>query len=153
MNLYLLRHGQAEPHNRQDAQRALVEAGRREIASVARRFAAKGITLTSCFYSPFVRTTQTCELFVHEAKLAVKPEPLAVLLPTHRALQVMEFLRTLDSQHVLLVTHNPLVSELLAVLTATDLDSMHIFATGELNAVHCDAVVHGGGTLQFRLDP
>lgn len=151
MNLYLLRHGEAEPRHYDDAQRALTSHGKQEVIHVARQFAKQKIRLASCFHSPFTRTSQTCGLFLAESGAAVKAEPLLLLTPDHRALQVLAFLRSLQSEHVLLVMHNPLVSEVLAVLTDIDIDAMHIFSTGELAAVHCRTCTAGGGELLFRL--
>lgn len=151
MNLYLLRHGEAEPRHYDDSLRSLTSHGKQEVIHVARQFAKHGIVLDGCYHSPFVRATQTCVLFVAESGSAIKPEPLSLLTPNHRALQVLSFLSSLQLQHVLLVTHNPLVSELLAVLTGHDIDTMHIVSTSELNAVHCQACVAGGGVVSFRL--
>lgn len=151
MNLYLMRHGEAEPRQYDDPQRALTSGGRLDVLRVARQFAALGITPDACYYSPYLRTTQTCSLFLAEAGLAVKAEPLSLLTPEHRASQVLGFLQRLAANDVVLVTHNPLVSELMAVLTDTALDSMHIFATSELGALACETVSRGGATLRFRL--
>ncbi len=151
MNLYLLRHGEAEPRHYDDSLRALTSHGKQEVINVARQFAKHNITLTSCFHSPYTRTTQTCALFLAESGIAIKAEPLSLLTPNHRALQVLAFLRTMQSEHVLLVTHNPLVSELLAVLTDTEVETMHIFSTSELDAVECQACTAGGGVVSFRL--
>jgi phosphohistidine phosphatase len=151
MNLYLLRHGEAEPRHYDDSLRALTSHGKQEVINVAKQFAKQDIALTACFHSPYTRTTQTCALFLAESASTVKSEPLMLLTPNHRAVQVLAFLRSLQSEHVLLVTHNPLVSELLAVLTDTDIEMMHIFSTSELNAVHCQACVEGGGMLSFGL--
>ena len=151
MNLYLLRHGEAEPQHYDDSLRALTSHGKQEVVDVARQFAKLDIKLTASFYSPFTRTTQTCSLFLSEYGSTVKSEPLILLTPSHRALQVLAFLRSLQAQQVLLVTHNPLVSELLAVLTNTEIDSMHIFSTSELVAVRCHDCTAGGGEMAFSL--
>lgn len=151
MNLYLMRHGDAEARQYDDPQRALTPKGRLDVQQVAREFAARGITLSACYYSPFLRTTQTCSLFLAEAGLEVKAEPLPLLTPNHRASQVLGFLQRLAHEHVLLVTHNPLVSELMAVLTDTTIETMHIFATSELDALVCQTVSRGGASLDFRL--
>ncbi len=151
MNLYLLRHGDAEPRQYDDPQRALTPRGRLDVQSVAREFATRGVTLSACYHSPFLRTAQTCSLFLAEAGIAVKPEPLSLLTPNHRASQVLGFLQRLAAEEVLLVTHNPLVSELMAVLTDTAIETMHIFATSELDALACETVSRGGASLRFRL--
>jgi phosphohistidine phosphatase len=153
MHLYLLRHGEAEPRHYDDAQRVLTSHGQQEVINVARQFAKRNIALTRCFHSPFVRTIQTSDLFLTESGSRIKSDPLVLLTPSHRALQVLAFLGSLKAEHVLLVTHNPLVSELLAVLTNTEIETMHIFSTSELDAVDCQACTTGGGELSFRLQP
>jgi phosphohistidine phosphatase SixA len=81
------------------------------------------------------------------------PEPVQTLTPEHRAQEVLALLQTLQQDHVLLVGHNPLISEVLALLTHGEVSHMHIVAAGELNAVHCDVIGPGGGKQQFRLLP
>lgn len=151
MNIYLLRHGEAEARQYDDPQRALTATGRQEVQQVARQFAARGITLDACYYSPYLRTSQTCSLFLAEAGSGQKAEPLELLTPVHRASQVLGYLQRLAASDVLLVTHNPLVSELMALLTDTALADMHIFATAELNALACETVSRGGASVLFRL--
>lgn len=153
MNLYLLRHGQAEPYRHADAERALTLLGKQEVEKVARLFAEKHITLTRCYYSPLVRTTQTCQLFMHNSGQTIQAEPLSLLTHEHRASEVLGFLRGVESADVLLVTHNPLVSELLAVLTGVDTDRMHVFTTSELQALHLEVVAIGGAERLFQLQP
>ncbi len=151
MHLYLLRHGEAEPRHYDDPLRSLTSHGRQEVIDVARQFAKHKVKLSACFHSPYTRTTQTCQLFMTESGSNIEPQPLTVLTPNHRALQVLAYLRSMKSGHVLLVTHNPLVSELLAVLTDTDVETMHIFSTGELVAVECQDCTAGGGAVKFTL--
>jgi phosphohistidine phosphatase len=151
MNLYLMRHGDAEPRHYDDPQRALTSQGRLDVQRVAREFATRGISVDACYYSPYLRTAQTCSLFVVEAGLSVKAEPLPLLTPNHRASQVIGFLQGLAAAEVLLVTHNPLVSELMSVLTDTEIDTMHIFATSELDALACETISRGAAVLRFRL--
>ncbi|MES2606744.1 MAG: phosphohistidine phosphatase SixA [Pseudomonadota bacterium] len=151
MNLYLLRHGEAEARQYDDPQRALTGRGKLEVRDVARQFAARKVPLDLCLHSPYLRTTQTAEVFMAELGSSLRPLPQPVLTPEHRAFKVLDHLRTLQVEHVLLVTHNPLVSELYAVLTGADMQIMHVFGTSELNAVHCDVVDAGCGAGQFRL--
>jgi phosphohistidine phosphatase SixA len=56
-----------------------------------------------------------------------------------------------EQASVLLVSHNPLVSELLAVLTDTDHANLHIINTSELNVLAVDVPARGLGTLLYRL--
>jgi phosphohistidine phosphatase len=154
MHLYLLRHGEAEPQSREDSTRALAARGKLDVDAVAGQFASRDILLTHCYYSPYLRTTQTAQVFLNTLNSSVKLEPLTLLTPDKRAKSVIGFLDTLDTlqaQHVLLVTHNPLVSELLALLTDGDIPNMHVCATSELNALTLAIPAIGQGQLLFRV--
>jgi phosphohistidine phosphatase len=151
MHLYLLRHGEAEPHSREDSTRALTPRGKLDVEAVAHQFADREISLTHCYYSPYLRTTQTAQVFLNAIKSSVKPNPLTLLIPDERAKSVIGFMDTLQAEHVLLVTHNPLVSELLALLTDGDVPNMHVCATSELNALELVIPALGQAQLLFRL--
>jgi phosphohistidine phosphatase len=153
MNIYLLRHGEAEPRDHDDAGRQLTHRGKGDLQNVAHQFAERGITLDRCFHSPYVRTTQTAAVLLSQIPRAPVAEALQVLGPEHQAREVIAFLQTLKDEHVLVVGHNPVISEVLALLTHADTSQMHAVATSELNAIHFDAIGLGCGVQQFRLLP
>lgn len=153
MKLYLLRHGEAESRAHDDASRELTARGRSDITDVAHRFAARNIQLQRCFASPYARAQQTAALFLPEAKQTIAIESTPVLMPEVRASIVMDFLEGVREQEVLLVSHNPLVSELNALLTDGDISQMHILGTSELICIEFDVVGLGMGRSPFRLNP
>lgn len=153
MKLYLLRHGEAETRAYNDPGRELTARGRRDVTQVAHQFAAQGIRLERCFVSPYVRAAQTAALFLPEAGQNIAAETTSLLMPEVRASAVMNFLEGLREQEVLLVSHNPLVSELNALLTEGSISSMHILGTSELICIEFDVVGLGMGTSPFRLAP
>jgi phosphohistidine phosphatase len=153
MKLYLLRHGEAESRAHNDASRELTVRGRSDVTEVAHRFAARNIQLQRCFASPYIRAAQTAALFLPEAQQAIAVESTPVLMPEVRASVVMDFLEGVREQDVLLVSHNPLVSELHALLTDGDISSMHILGTSELICIEFDLVGLGMGRSPFRLVP
>jgi phosphohistidine phosphatase len=153
MKLYLLRHGEAESRAHNDPGRELTTRGRKEVTQVARLFAAHNIQLERCYASPYVRAAQTAALFLSEAGQNLAPETTPVLMPEVRANIVMDFLEGVREQHVLLVSHNPLVSELHALLIDGDISNMHILGTSELICIECDVLGLGMGTSPFRLTP
>lgn len=153
MKLYLLRHGEAEARAHNDAGRELTARGRSEVADVAHRFAQRNIQLQRCFVSPYVRAAQTAALFLSEAKQDVVAETTPVLMPEVRASNVMDFLEGVREQEVLLVSHNPLVSELHALLIDGDISHMHILGTSELICIEFDVIGLGMGRSPFRLIP
>src|SRR5690554_8190238 len=103
MNLYLLRHGEADARAHNDAARQLTARGRLEIEQVARQFANRDIELDRCFTSPYERASQTAGLFLQHARQSVASETSTILIPEVRASKVMEFLTRVPEQNVLLV--------------------------------------------------
>ena len=112
MKLWVLRHGEAESHAPSDAQRNLTERGREEVLHSAAHLI--GQPISAIIASPYVRAQQTAQL-VREA-LGFVPEIRTVpwLTPDGNPLQVLEKLDTDDN--VLLVSHQPLVGDLISFL-------------------------------------
>lgn len=113
MKLWVLRHGEAEPYgSRPDSERELTAHGRKEVLSSAARL--MGQPLTAIYASPYLRAQQTAQL-VREA-LGFEPEIRTVewLTPEVDPDRVAEQLVSVSN--VLLVSHNPLVGNLLSYL-------------------------------------
>lgn len=153
MMLYLLRHGEAESQAASDAVRRLTPRGSREVESVARQFLASSLPLQQCISSPYVRAMQTAQRFLGFVAPGLPLVQDAVLTPEVRASEVMRMLEGLQQQHVLLVSHNPLLSELNALLTEGNISHMQILATSELVAIDIDVIGLGMGRPVLRLLP
>src|SRR3990167_2899070 len=114
MKLWVLRHGEAEPHGSKphDSERALTEHGRSDVLSIAAELI--GQPITAIYASPFLRAHETAQL-VKEA-LGFQPEIRTVewLTPDTDPDKVAEQLVSVSD--VLLVSHNPLVGNLLSYL-------------------------------------
>ena len=113
MKLWVLRHGEAEPHGtRADSERELTAHGREEVLRTAAELIGKPIT--AIYASPYRRAQQTAQL-VREA-LGFAPEIRTVewLTPDYSPQVVSEQLVSVSD--VLLVSHNPLVGNLLSYL-------------------------------------
>jgi phosphohistidine phosphatase len=113
MKLWVLRHGEAEPHGKRlDSERALTAHGREEVLRITAELA--GQPLTAIYASPFLRAQQTAQL-VRET-LGFEPEIRTVewLTPDTDPDKVAEQLVSVSD--VLLVSHNPLVGNLLSYL-------------------------------------
>lgn len=75
--IYLLRHGEAEPRNGDDAARRLTEKGERQSEVAGRALAALGAQIDACLTSPKVRAADTARLAC--AVLGLEPEVAAEL--------------------------------------------------------------------------
>ena len=113
MKVWVLRHGEAEPYgSRPDSERALTPHGCEEVLRSAAQLI--GEPLTAIYASPYLRAQQTAQR-VREA-LGFVPDIRTVewLTPDSRPQAVAEQLASVDN--VLLVSHNPLVGNLLGFL-------------------------------------
>jgi phosphohistidine phosphatase len=122
LQLWLLRHGEAVPHDaKPDDERELTERGRDQARAAGRSLAALEIEVHVCFTSPKVRARETAELAC--AELGVDPivhEPLAGDFERDDAL---ELLAAADGdQRVLIVGHEPDFSQVVYDLSGARID-------------------------------
>ncbi|KJZ67077.1 phosphohistidine phosphatase SixA [Pseudomonas fluorescens] len=113
MKLWVLRHGEAEPYGScSDSERALTPHGCEEVLRSAAELI--GQPITAIYASPYQRAQQTAQL-VREA-LGFQPDIRTVewLTPGYSPQVVAEQLVSVD--YALLVSHNPLVGNLLGYL-------------------------------------
>ena len=70
--IYLLRHGEAEPRNGDDAARRLTEKGERQSETAGRALSTLDAKIDACLTSPKVRAAETARLAC--AALGLEPE-------------------------------------------------------------------------------
>lgn len=151
MIVYLLRHGQAEQYASSDSLRELTPLGRSDIGVTAQSFLATKRVIDRCFASPFIRTQQTAEIFSLETSMPCRVESEDRLRPENTAFSVLHFLESLKEENVLLIGHNPLLSELFDLLTTgKNGSSIKLMSAGELCGISFDIL--GLGTGQEVLD-
>ena len=153
MNLFILRHGEAESlyfkgGASKDSQRQLTERGRREVAAVIERHQTELQTVTNIFASPYVRAQQTAQI-VAQALGQAKLDTLNVITPNHSTTDVMKFLVKQDENDtILLVSHQPLVSAIIADLCETPQHQIRMH-TAALASISLQPVASGMGQLNF----
>lgn len=75
--IYLLRHGEAEPHDGNDAARRLTAEGERQSVAAGEALAALGANVDACLTSPKLRAADTARLACRV--LGIEPEIAAEL--------------------------------------------------------------------------
>jgi phosphohistidine phosphatase len=105
--LWLLRHGEAEPRNRTDAERNLTAAGRVEVESAAAHL--RGRPLQAILASPYQRAQQTAEIVRQTLGFSGPVETVPWLTPESDPRDAMLYLDRRSEEHLLLVTHQPFV--------------------------------------------
>jgi phosphohistidine phosphatase len=134
--LWLLRHGEAVPHeSKPDFDRELTARGERQAVAAGEALARLGLEVAACYTSPLVRARATAQLACEQ--LNVEPEEREALGKEFDVDTVRELLAEHgDGARVLLVGHNPSFEQVVLDLTGGRVD----FKKGGVAAVRL-----GGG--------
>ena len=114
MRLWLLRHGEAEPTARTDAERNLTAYGWQQVREAAAQLL--GRPLQAVLVSPYVRAQQTADLACEVLAFSGIRQTVPWLTPESDLRQALRELDGYAFDELLLVTHQPLVGALAGLL-------------------------------------
>jgi phosphohistidine phosphatase len=127
MNLFLLRHAKAaeleEAQVNHDRDRPLTEEGKAKMRLVAQGMKALELAFDAILTSPCLRAKQTAEITAKALGLESRVEGCPPLAPAGDPAQLVEIIRTRHNKahSILLVGHEPNLSELVSKLTTGNL--------------------------------
>src|SRR5215207_3481188 len=138
--LWLLRHGEAVPHeSKPDFDRELTPRGERQSAAAGEALARLGVEFAACYTSPLLRAVGTARLACR--RLNVEPDARDALGKELDVDAVRELLAEHDEgDRILLVGHNPAFEQVVLDLTGARVD----FKKGGVAAIR---VSSAGGEL------
>ena len=144
--LWLLRHGEAVPHeSKPDADRELTPRGERQAIAAGEGLAKLGVEFDACYTSPKVRARDTARLACRA--LNIEPEEDDSLSDGFDREDALELLgRHGADARVLVVGHEPSFSQVVHDLTGARID----FKKGGVAAVRAERT---GGELLALLRP
>jgi phosphohistidine phosphatase len=144
--LWLLRHGEAVPHDsKPDQERELTARGERQALAAGAALARLGMEFDACYTSPKVRARQTAELACQA--LGIDPVDEASIAEDFDRDDALALLRAHgDDARVLVVGHEPDFSQVVHDLTGGRVD----FKKGAIAAVREQ---RGSGELTVMLRP
>ncbi len=144
--LWLLRHGEAVPHeSKPDADRELTPRGERQAVAAGEGLARLGIEFDACYTSPKVRARDTAKLACRA--LNIEPQEEDVLGDGFDREEALELLyRHGADSRVLVVGHDPSFSQVVHDLTGARVD----FKKGGVAVVRTERT---GGELLALLRP
>lgn len=145
MKVWILRHGQAVNDAETDAERALTDAGKQQVLASAARL--RDQPLDAILASPYVRAQQTAALVQGALHSSLKVQTVPWLTPESDPLAVIGHLEKLGLNEVLLVSHQPLVGNLVSLLTHGALRQPQPMQTASLAELHGDWPLAGLMTL------
>lgn len=119
MKILIMRHGEAESPSRAggiDAERNLTDFGRQQAQLAGRCIAQSDFVPDAVWVSPYRRAQQTAAGFL-ESFAGIHPETRSELTPDASATAFIDSLSSSSIANLMLVSHQPLVSYLVAGLS------------------------------------
>jgi phosphohistidine phosphatase len=160
MNIYVLRHGIAVELGTagftKDAERPLTPEGERKLRQIAAAMDALELSFDLVLSSPYVRARQTAECVAAALKARKRLELADCLKPSGSTTKLVDLLNRLKPvpESVLLVGHEPYLSELISLLVSGKDSFAVIMKKGGLCKLSTESLQHGRcATLEWLLTP
>jgi phosphohistidine phosphatase len=160
MNLYILRHAIAVDHGTpgfpNDADRPLTAEGERKLERIAEAMEAMDLGIELVLSSPYLRARQTAEGVVEVLKLRKRLELTDTLTPGGSKQALVELINRHRPrpENVLLVGHEPYLSELISLLVSGEENLCVVLKKGGLCRLTLNALKHGRcAALAWLLTP
>jgi len=151
VKLWILRHGEAEPRASSDAERRLTSHGREQVLYSAALLL--GQPLQAILVSPYVRAQQTAALVQETLDFPQPLRTVAWLTPESSVREAITELEQLGFEHVLLVSHQPLVGALVGMLEHGHLQQPAAMSTASLAELEGDWPLPGLMSLKALSHP
>ena len=161
MKLYLLRHSNATERGSgksaaDDTQRPLTSAGRKKMAKIMRALRNLDLQVDLIFSSPYLRASETA--VIAQDSLHMKNDQLILtkqLAPLGDSEQLIAEINSHDPiDNVLLVGHEPELSELTSLLISGEPSISITLKKGGICCLSTDALIAGKcATLEWLLNP
>ena len=121
MNLYFLRHGEADwpDWNKPDDERPLTPRGKKEMKTIAEFFARLDVSLDHIVTSPLPRAEQTARVVAQKLDLDLEEDHL--LKPGFGITQLKQLLKKYPENDVMVVGHEPDFTSVISALTGARL--------------------------------
>ena len=151
MQVFVLRHGQAEAQITTDEARNLTDRGRADVAESIHRSLTELTQVQEIWASSLVRAQQTALiaqeiLSAHGTKLKLRTTDLIV--PEGNPAELFDALQATDHQSLLLVSHQPFVGNFLDIFCGSARGS-HSMDTSSLALVECATATPICGELRW----
>lgn len=118
MRLYIMRHGDAVNRAKTDAERPLSDLGKRQVTSMVQYLTEE--PPTRLIASPYLRAQQSAKLIktgLFQAGTELGVETIDRITPSDQPGKVIKQLEELQSERLMMVSHQPLVGSLITLLT------------------------------------
>ncbi len=151
MQIFVLRHGQAESQQTTDEARNLTERGRSDVLSSVNNSKADLRQLDEIWSSPLVRAQQTATIAQHvlsSQRVNISIKTTDLIVPESDPRVLFDALEKSKLVSILLVSHQPFIGKFLDIFCGEPLGTYSV-DTSSLACVECDIVAPGCGDLRW----
>ncbi len=152
MLIYLMRHGEAEPQGQSDQTRELTRKGVTDTRGVMEKLKARSPQIERAMMSPYQRARQTITSLRIVAP-NLRYEVNQNLVPDASVYDLLDSFETIDVMQLFLVSHNPLLSNLLSLIVDGTLETNRHMGCSEIACVSMDIAAPGCGELLYTIKP
>ncbi|NQV68757.1 MAG: phosphohistidine phosphatase SixA [Pseudohongiella sp.] len=152
MLVYLLRHGIAESEAGSDRARELTREGIMQTRDVAEKYKHHSPILDKAIVSPYPRARQTAsslQTVFPELQFDVDSR----IEPDGDVYAVMDVIANFGVQQLLIISHNPFLSNMLAVMVDGTMKTNRYIGNSVLVCVSLDLMAPGCGKILYTLQP
>jgi phosphohistidine phosphatase len=151
MQLFLLRHAEAQPDAADDEKRTLTAKGSKQARSIGKFCLEHGFVPEIILSSPLVRAEETARLVARELNVPKLVQIEESLRPGMTAELVFSCLEKYSEKaSIMLVGHEPDFSSLAGALIGGHAESVH-FRKATLMGVNLQKLKSGAGTIEFLI--
>jgi phosphohistidine phosphatase len=151
MQIFVLRHGQAEPQVTTDNARNLTEKGRADIAQNINHSLSELKDIQEIWASPLIRAQQTAEivrdiLALKNIQVSIKTTDL--ITPESNPAGLFNSLQSAAVNSVLLASHQPFVGDFIDLFCG-GVRGFHPMNTSSMALIECDIAAEACGELRW----
>ena len=146
MNLFLMRHGEAEPFASNDALRNLTPMGRHYIEEKITQLKSELSEIDCIIHSPYVRAVQTADIVANALDVQSQIS-LPCWTPDSEPQKALQSLEPYIEKSVLVVTHMPLIGSVEALLCEGDSRYSRGYSCAEIADIKVEWPAVGLGVL------
>ncbi len=146
--LFIMRHGQAETRASSDAERALTARGEKDVERMADALTTELAELDQLWVSPYRRARQTAAIVNGALGRGAEPVVTELLTPDADLEALCAQLQACEEEHLLLVSHMPLVGDLIHYLTGAE-PGRYTMGTASVACLSLEMVAAGLGRLTW----
>lgn len=151
MQLFILRHGHAEPQKTTDEMRNLSITGARDVAAMTARSLADLRSLQQVWVSPLLRAQQTAEIVSNELKKSAinfSMRTSDLIMPEANSALLFNALQSAHCETILLISHQPLVGRFIDLFCGSH-PACHAMNTSSMACIDYEVAASGLGSLRW----